>query len=185
MLYCISMSKTMIYRALGVIVSCVAAAAFVCAFPAHAAAAGSENQSTQDKVIASAFRIVAKAFVAAVDLDKLKDGMTARIDKTGDLYFHARYMDIYEHIYEQPFFTQTWGLRQDLTKEEAMAIIRSFDKPKLYALIDAIPDIVITNEFKRYLWKRKEALPTGSDPENFSQAIGRMIDDFKRKYLSE
>jgi hypothetical protein len=148
-----------------------------------AQASPEHSDDTRDTLIAVVFRIVAKGFVAAVDLDKLKQGMAARISKTDEAYFHARYMDVYEHVREQPLFTRAYGLQSDLTRAQAIAELQSYDKPKLYAFIDAVPDVVITNEFKRYLWKKKEQVPSGNSVDNFFKAAAGMIDDFKRKYL--
>jgi hypothetical protein len=161
------------------------AVTFYLVFPHRGILAAENDEGTQDKVIAYTFRLLAKGFVAAVDLGKLKTGASTRISKMDDAYFRARYLDIYEHVYEQPLFTKTYGLDQDLTKAEAIAEIQGFDKPQLYALIDAVPDVVITNEFKRYLWKKKEELPKGDNPNNFIKTMSRMIDDFKRKYLPQ
>ena len=146
--------------------------------------AAEKGPDAQDRVIAYSFRVLAKGFVAATDLEKLKKGMIARIEKMDDAYFNARYLDIYEHVYEQPAFTKAYGLHAGLTKSEAIAQISTFDKPKAYSLIDAVPDIVITNEFKRYVWKKSETMPKGSSPDSFVQLMTRMINDFKHKYLS-
>jgi hypothetical protein len=126
---------------------------------------------------------LAKGFIAVVDVEKLKQNSVARINKMDEERFYARYMDFYEHLYDQPLFSETYGLREDLSREEAVEKIKTLDKPRMYAIIDSLPDVVINNEFKRYLFKNKKQAPQGTDPNSFWNSIGAWIDTIK--YLAQ
>ena len=145
--------------------------------------AESSNESAQVKVIGYMFRALAKGLVATSDINSLKTSNIAKINKMSQENFHARYMDVYEHIYDCRFFTENYGLHEDMTKAEAIEKIRSLDKDKLYAIVDAVPDTLIASEFNRFMFKNKQEPPDPSDKKSFLDSLNKMVEYLKKKYL--
>jgi hypothetical protein len=141
------------------------------------------NESAQVKIIGYTFRLLAKGIVAASDINSLKAKNMEKLNKMSRESFHARYLDIYEHLYEVPFFTKNYGLNKDTTKEEVMEKIKGLDKDKLYAAVDALPDTLIANEFNRFMFKNKQAVPNSADKKGFLDSLNQMLDYLKKKYL--
>lgn len=144
-----------------------------------------DNEDVQTKMIALTFRVLAKAFISVSDTEALKEGAITRISKMGEERFRTRYADFYEHIYDRPVFTNKFGLYKDLTKEEAVVRIKALDKQRLYTFVDSLPDIVISNEFKRYLFKSNKEMPPGKDEDGLWDAVGRWIEAIKQKYVMQ
>jgi hypothetical protein len=92
-------------------------------------------------------------------------------------------MDFYEHISKSPYFTDTFGLKKDMLRAEAIEKVRSLDKNKLYATIDALPDKLISDEFKRFLFKNKQEFPGKNNISGVFNSLSQMFDNFKKKYL--
>jgi hypothetical protein len=146
------------------------------------------NDSAQDgkvKFVAFVFRVCAKGLVSVSDMEKLKYNAINKIDKMDKPGFHAWYMDFYEHVDTFPFFSEQYGLKENLSKDEAIEKIKKLDKQQLYLIIDSLPDIVISNEFKRRFFKKHEQEPNGNDTAKFFDSMGKWISEIKKKYLGE
>ncbi len=144
-----------------------------------------EKDNAEIKFIGFVFRILAKGLITAADIGQLKINSIDKINKMDEGSFHARYLDIYEHLHDCHFFTSNYGLRENMTREEAIEKIRLLDRQKMYAIVDALPDTVIANEFKRYLYKNKMETPKADEIEKFFEVIKKMLGEIKRKYLGE
>jgi formate dehydrogenase maturation protein FdhE len=144
-----------------------------------------EKEDNQTRLIALVFRISAKGLVSVSDMEKLKKTAIERIDKMDKSAFHARYMDFYEHVYDYPFFTVKYRLYKELSKDEAIEKIKKLDKQQAYLIIDSLPDIVISNEFKRRFFKKQEQIPNGNDMTKFFDSMGKWINEIKKKYLGQ
>jgi len=144
-----------------------------------------EKEDNQTRLIALVFRIFAKGLVSVSDMEKLKKTAIERIDKMDKSAFHSWYMDFYEHVYDYPFFTVKYGLYKELSKDEAIEKIKKLDKQQAYLIIDSLPDIVISNEFKRRFFKKQEQIPKGNDITKFFDSMGKWIDEIKKKYLGQ
>ena len=71
-----------------------------------------------------------------------------------------------------------------MTRDAMMQRIEALNKEKMYEMIDAFPDVVIANEFKRYLFKHKEEVPKSNELGKIISIGQRIIQDLKAKYFS-
>lgn len=110
-----------------------------------------------DKVIASTFKMLAKGFVFAVDLNKLKQENIARISAMKDEKYKRQYLKAFTLMEELPCgILEQYGLGENMTREAAIRAIRRLNKEKIYILIDAVPDALIAREFRQYLSSLKQ-----------------------------
>jgi len=143
----------------------------------------SEDDETETKFISYIFKILAKGVIATTDLDNLKTKCIAKIDEMSEDDFRVRYHDFYEHFSSNRVSTQAYGFHNDMTKTEAIELLKSLDKNKISALIDALPDIFIANEFKRYSFKNQLAVPDSNNTTVLLHRLKKMITYLKDKYL--
>jgi len=133
----------------------LALAVFILIFPSSVFA--DSNTGTQDKLIGSAFKVLARGFVAVTDMDKLKEENARKIEKMDEGKFHKRYAKIYKVIKGLPLAVRsTYGISENMSKEDAIMNIKLMDKDKAYEVIDAVPDKLIADEFRAYLRNKKE-----------------------------
>jgi len=112
--------------------------------------------SLQDRAISSTFKNLAKGYVAVVNMDKFKESNMLRINKLSPDSYKREYARVYEVIKElPPDLKIKYGISQEMPREQLIADIASFDKNKIYKLIDSIPDTIIVGEFKKQLNKKK------------------------------
>lgn len=111
----------------------------------------------EDKVIGSTFKTLAKTFVVMSDIDKIKKSNLARLNKMKPDKFKKQYAKAYVALRDLPDdIKATYKITEDMSKEQAIINSESLDKQKIYEIIDAIPDAVISGEFKKYLSSRGE-----------------------------
>ena len=139
--------------------------------------------SAQTKIVAVSFKVLAKGFISTTDLERLKGNIINKILSMSDESFHARYMDIYEHVYDSSFFVNKYGLYEGLTRQEAISKVKSMDKAKLIAAIDALPDDLIYDEFHRFLFKNRQEAPDANNSKRLFDSLNKMIEYLKKKYL--
>jgi len=126
---------------------------------ASSACFAQEDVGLQDKIIASTFKTLARTFVAAVDIEKLKEVNAAKINKMDEEKFDKRYAAAYKIIKDLPPDVKThYGVFEVMTKKWAIANMRLLDKKRIYALIDEVPDKIIAGQFKTYIMKQKTEL---------------------------
>lgn len=143
----------------------------------------STDAGSQERLIGFIFKVLAKGLVAAADLEVLKTKNTDKINKMSEEDFHVRYRDFYEHFSSNRVFTDKYGFHDNMTKAEAIEFIRIMDKDKICVIIDALPDVFIANEFKRHLFKNKQAVPASDNKNVFGDRMNEMIAEVKDKYL--
>jgi hypothetical protein len=111
-----------------------------------------ENVSAEARVVGSTFKTLAKAYVATADIAQLKAKNIKRIEGMKDEWFDLKYTEVYRVIKALPAQVRTkYGITEDMTKAQAVRVIQSLDKNKIYDIIDKIPDPVIAEEFNRQL----------------------------------
>ena len=143
----------------------------------------SEDDEVEAKFISYIFKVLAKGIIVTTDLDTLKTKCIAKIDKMSEEDFRLRYQDFYEHFSNNRVSTQAYGFHNDMTKTEAIELLKSLNKDKISAIIDALPDIFIANEFKRYSFKNKLAVPDSNNTTALLDRLKKMITYLKDKYL--
>jgi hypothetical protein len=107
-----------------------------------------ENASVEAKVIGATFKTLAKAYVATTDIEKLKVKKIQRIESMNEEWFAEKYAEIYPDIRKMPpAIPKKYGVTERMTQAQAIRIIRTLDKKKLYEIIDNVPDAVIAEKF--------------------------------------
>ncbi len=105
-----------------------------------------------DHSIAVTIKVLAKAFVEAVDLEKVKTKHIKSLLKMNEAKFQKRYSEIYDVLKDiPPELRSHYGVTERMTKEEVIRDIRSLDKKDLVQIIDGIPDQVVIKHVKDYL----------------------------------
>ena len=130
-----------------------------------------EKASAQDRIIGSTFKTLAKAFVATVDINKLKKNNIDKLNKMDEGKFKKHYVKVYGVIKDLPDNLKArYLVAEDFTKEEAIKDIKSLDKKKLYEIIDSIPDTIIAQQFRQYLAKQADRI----QKSNLAQQINKL-----------
>lgn len=124
-------------------------------FASWCSAAVDSDVNLTDNTIAAAFKVLAKTFTVAVDLDRVKLNNIEKIRKMTDEKFNRRYAKIYNLLKSYPHFCARYGFTESLTKNKAIIKITILDKKTIYEMIDAVPARLIANEFKSYLRARQ------------------------------
>lgn len=118
-----------------------------------------DKVNTEDRIIGLTFKALAKAFVAIVDINKLKKSNIDKMMKMKEDKFNSKYAKVYEVIKDLPSELKAgYAVTEHMTKEQAIRNIKSLDKKKIYAMIDSIPDVIIAREFRQYLSKKKQEI---------------------------
>lgn len=109
-------------------------------------------------LIGSTFKTLAKAFIAAADIEKIKKNNAEKLKKMDEARFRKRYEKVYNIIKDCASLTEGYGLGKDLTKQQAIDKINSLDKKKACKIVDSIPNLLIANQFKLYLNEKKQEI---------------------------
>jgi rhamnose utilization protein RhaD (predicted bifunctional aldolase and dehydrogenase) len=107
-----------------------------------------ENASVESKMVGATFKTLAKAYVATTDIEKLKAKKIQRIESMSEEWFAEKYDEVYPDIRKMPpSILKKYRVTEQLNKAQAIRIIRTLDKKKLYEIIDNVPDAVIAQKF--------------------------------------
>lgn len=129
-----------------------------------------------DRIIASTFKGLAKAFVASSDIKKLKKDGIAKLEKMDEEKFKARYRKVFAVIKNlPPMLRLQYGITENLPPQQAIVNIRLLDKNRIYEAIDAVPDAVIAAEFKRYLYQKEQGVKNSPTIESINKLWNRII----------
>jgi len=138
--------------------------------------------STEDKIIGSTFKTLAKAYVAIVDINKLKQGNICKLNSMDEEKFQRRYVKIYEVIKDlPPALKARYKISEQMTKQEAIQNIQSLDKKKIYEMIDLIPDTLIAKHFKQYLKNKKQQIQKSDIVEQIKNSWNKIIEKAEGK----
>ncbi len=136
-----------------------------------------EEVKVEDKIIGSIFKGLAKLYVASADLNQLKKD---HIDKLNELdleKFQNRYAKIYAVIKDwPPALKSNYRVTEHMTREQAIETIESVDKKKIYEMIDAVPDTVISKKFKNYLSQEKQEMQESGLAEQIKKFWNKMLE---------
>jgi len=123
-----------------------------------------ENDGMDVRVIGATFKTLAKGYVATADIERLKAGKIARIEKMKKEWFAAKYAEVYPLLSELPPRLKTkYGVTEGMTKTRAEEIIRGLDRKKMYEIIDNVPDRLVAEQFREQLRKDGQAGGTLQD----------------------
>ncbi len=127
---------------------------FICVSSfAHSAQPPKPRETLKDKLIGSMVKTFAKTYVATTNLQKFKEKNIKKIKKMDEAKFQRVYGKIYrEMIVDLPqALKDTYGVTEKMTKERAIAQINSFtSKKQIYNMINAIPNKMIAQHFKKH-----------------------------------
>jgi len=115
-----------------------------------------EPPKFKDRIIGSSFKILAKGFITAMNVDKVKASGVKKINKMSQNKFESKYAKIYAIIKDLPEpLVNSLGFTEKMTKEKAILSINSLDKKKMLELVNQIPDKFIADKFRGYLTEQK------------------------------
>lgn len=102
------------------------------------------------RIVGPAFKTLAKAYVATANLKEVRSKSAARVQSMREDHFRKRYAQVYAVLNKLPVkMLMKYGVTQSLGKEQAVAVIRGLEKKDLYEIVDAVPDEVIAQEFRK------------------------------------
>ncbi len=114
--------------------------------------------SVTDRIIGSTFKTLAKAFISTIDIEKLKKGNIDKLNKKDEAKFRKQYAKAYKVLRECLEITERYGLKEDLTKQEAIEKIRRIGKKDMLGVLNSIPDTFIAGQFSAYLKEKKQEM---------------------------
>ncbi len=116
-----------------------------------------------DKIIASTFKTLSKAFVLASNIGVLKKNGIKKVQKMSDSKFDKRYQAVYPFIKDLPDeIKQKYGVTEHMTRKQAIANLESLNKMVMFGLIDSVPDLLIATHFKNYIKKTQTSISNSS-----------------------
>jgi hypothetical protein len=120
--------------------------AFSLCFQSFAVAA--EKVTVQDRVVGGTFKTMAKAYIATADIRQLKDNNVKRVESMREDWFEKKYAEVYKVIKDlPPALRAKYRVREDMSRAQVIALIRSLDKKQIYEIIDQVPDPMISQQF--------------------------------------
>ncbi len=112
---------------------------------------GEEDASMTDLLVAKTFKLLARGFLLITDFEALKTKGIKKINKMSEEKWQKRSRKVKEILKDLPAdVRQTYGFRQDMSRQEVIRSIKGFDKKMAQALIDAVPDALIAKRFREY-----------------------------------
>ena len=140
-----------------------------------------DEASLLDNIIASSFKTLAKTFVFAMDVNKVKKNNLKKLKKMDEEKFSRQYAKVYNTLKDYPSFVNSYGLRQGLTRVEAIEKIRRLDKKKMYEMANAIPNQLIVSQFRAYMLTKKEGLQKSDIPGQIKRFWNKMVSKAYRR----
>ena len=117
-----------------------------------------EKESFGEAAVGTTLKVMAKAYVTAMDLKKFTKRHAERIGKMDEQSFQAAYNNTLTIVRYSPKLRSDFGLADDLGREEALERLRKLDKQALCRMIDAVPDKVLIAKFKAFNSRHSDEL---------------------------
>jgi len=141
-----------------------------------------EKVSIEEQIIGSTFKTLAKAYVAIVDINKLKKSNIDKLNNMDEEKFQRRYIKVYEVIKDLPFPVKVnYRITEHMTREEVIRNIRLLNKEKIYTIIDSLPDAFIANHFKQYFIEKKQEIQKSNIVEQIRNLWNKIIGKVEEK----
>jgi len=114
------------------------------------------NGSWDEVVIGTSFKTLAKAFVATADIQKIKKANIEKLEGMDEAKFRQRYVEAYAIVKDLPGdIKKEYGVTETMSRHQAIENMQVLDKPRMYALIDSMPNEAIARQFRQYLSQRQ------------------------------
>jgi hypothetical protein len=141
-----------------------------------------DAQKTKEFIIGTAVKLFAKGYVAATDIDKMKETNISKLKKMNEQEFASKYTTIYGDMKGLPQDVKTaYGIDEKMDKSAAIGKIQSAGKKDLYKIIDNIPDAFITKYFDSYIVEKGFDMKKSS----FKKEVVNFWNDIRRKLDAE
>ncbi len=107
----------------------------------------SQTPTLKEFLVAGSIKNLAKVFIHACNLSNLKIKHIKSLTKLDDAKFRKRYDSAYKIIKDVPLELRLkYGLREDLTKQEAIQLVERVTKEDLLYIVNAVPnDMIVKN----------------------------------------
>ena len=128
-------------------------------------------------IVSSTFKALAKAYIFAVDLEKVKKSNIEKISQMDDDSFRWKYSTMLRMIGESPALKKDFSLDWMMDRREAVRQIEGLTKDRLNSMVDAVPDKVIVTEFSRVMSAKMDEMK-GKD---LTARISHVWDSITRK----
>lgn len=139
-----------------------------------ARAPAAAEPSFEDRAIALLLKDLARGFTAVADIEKIKRDNVRKIRRMDEEKFRKKCIRICDSIKDMPpAIKDEYRLAPDMSKEQVVRDIESLDKKKIYAIIDATPDQMLAQMFKRHLAYAKEKFQFS----NFAVSVRKLWDN--------
>jgi hypothetical protein len=133
-------------------------------------ALAADQVTVQERFVGGTFKTMAKAYIATADIRQLKDKNIKRIENMREDWFNKKYAEAYKVIQDLPSKIRTrYGIKANMTKAQAIAVIRSLDKKQIYEIIDQVPDPMISEQFNAQFSHK-----SGDTKDNLTDRIGKI-----------
>lgn len=158
-----------------------------CLFLAGCWAAGTEAfaaepSAAQAAVAGSTVKTLARAFVAAANLDEVKNNTIVKMGRMSPVTYRKQYAKHYQVLKDLPAgLKKKYGIVEDLSRVEMIKIIRSLDKKQVYTIIEAIPNVTIAREVEAYFHKEGKDAPEMSFTEKVQALWQDIVVDMSQK----
>jgi hypothetical protein len=141
-----------------------------------------KTKEFKEFIVGTAVKLFAKGYVAATDIDKIKETNITKLRKMDDQEFVNKYKAIYSDMKGLPQDVKTaYGIDEKMDRFTAITKIQSAGKKDLYTIIDSIPDAFIAKHFDSYIGEK------GFDMNKFpsKREIMSFWNDIRRKFDAE
>jgi hypothetical protein len=139
-----------------------------------------DAQKMKEFIVGTAVKLFAKGYIAATDIDKIKETNIGKLRKMDDQEFADKYTAIYSDMKGLPQNVKTaYGLDEKMDRSAAITKIQSAGKKDLYTIIDSIPDAFIVKHFDSYIGEKgfdMKKLPSRREIMSFWNDIRRKLD---------
>ncbi|NTV28984.1 MAG: hypothetical protein HGA80_02765 [Candidatus Omnitrophica bacterium] len=136
-----------------------------------------DGPTAQERLVGGTFKNLARAYVATANIADLKAKNIQRIESMHAEWFRLRYAEVYEVAGSLPQpVREKYGIKQFMTRADAVSVIEKLDKKALYEMIDKLPEQVIAQKFFAEMEKKN----ADGKPKNILDSVRGTWDSLVR-----
>lgn len=132
----------------------------------------------KERIVGSFVKTFAKTYIATCNLEKFKEKNIKKIRKMDEAKFQRVYGKVYQEVMiDLPqSLKMTWGISENMTREKAIAQLKSFtNKKQIYKLINSIPNQMIAKHFEKH--KNEFNKTMKKDGSGVDAAVDQLLSD--------